>query len=200
MDFEELQKSWQQQVKVPELEPGKIDLLMDKWTKQQRKLKRNNIFVSIAFLFVFIDLAWVYLSFRAKYGVLFGGSIAAMALFMLVYLWIMWKGVVYDKYDPALASNIYVDKYLQKLRWQRITITTYSWIYAVLLWLAFMFYCYELTRSASLALKIGAPAVITVYIFGMFILVRFTKKKKQLRIIDELIGEMVTLKDKMDML
>jgi hypothetical protein len=185
---------------VPELEPDRIDALMDKWTKRQRKLKRNNILVSLAFIAVFADLAWVYISFRAGHTALFGGSILAMGLCMLMYLWVMWRGVSYETYDPAAASNIYIDKYLQKLFWQRTTITTYSWIYAMLLWLAFMFYSYELTRNASLTMKITIPAAVTVYIFGMFTLFRFTKKKKQLKIIDELINEMIAIKDKMELL
>lgn len=200
MDFEELQKSWQQQVKVPELEPDRIDTLMDKWTKRQRKLRRNNLLVSLAFIAVFADLAWVYISFRAGHTALFGGSILAMALCMIVYLWVMWRGTSYDKYDPATASNLYIDKYLEKLFWQRTTITTYSWIYATLLWIAFMFYSYELTRHSSLTMKIAIPAVVSVYIFGMFTIFRYTKKRKQLKIIDELIAEMIALKDKMDML
>lgn len=200
MDFEELQKSWQQQVQVPELEPDRIDTLMDKWTKRQRKLRRNNLLVTLAFIAVFADLAWVYISFRAGHTALFGGSILAMAVCMLVYLWVMWRGTSYDKYDPATASNLYIDKYLEKLVWQRTTITTYSWIYATLLWIAFMFYSYELTRHSSLTMKIAIPAVVSVYIFGMFTIFRYTKKRKQLKIIDELIAEMIALKDKMDML
>lgn len=199
MDFEELQQSWKKQsLDIPELSPERLDELMDKWTKQQRKLKRNNIFVTIAFCLVFVDLGWVYFSFRQGHTAFFGGSLLSMACFMLVYLGVIWKGVSYDSYDPASASNIYISRYLDKLYWQRKTITVYSWVHAFLLWGAFMFYSYDIARNSSARTRILIPAVITAYIFGMHILFRFTKKKKQLRIIDELIAEMKKIKEVID--
>ena len=199
MDFEELQQSWKKQsLDIPELSPQRLDELMGRWNKQQRKLKRNNILVTVSFFLVFIDFGWVYYSFHNTRTVFFGGSLLAMACFMLVYLGVIWKGVSYDNYDPAAASNIYISKYLDKLNWQRKTITLYSWIHAVLLWGAFMFYCYDITRNMMLRDRVLIDIGITVYIFGMHLLFRFTKKKRQLKVIDELIDEMTRIKKLID--
>ena len=201
MDFDELQKSWKAQpVDIPELKPEIIDELASKWAKQQKKLKRVNIFVSIAFLFVFIDLGWVYYSFHEGHTIYFGGSIFMMFFMMCIYLAMLWRGLSFDKFTADTASNIYLDKYIGKLRWQRMLITRYSWIYAFLLWLLFMFYCYDVTMKGSLQMRLIIPAVITVYIWGMQLIMRYTKKKKQLKNIDELIAEMEEVKRRMDAL
>lgn len=201
MDFDELQKSWKAQpVEIPELKPEMIDELASKWAKQQSKLKRVNIFVSVAFLLVFVDLAWVYFSFHKGHTIFFGGSIFMMFLMMCIYLVMLWRGLSLDKFTTDTASNIYLDKYIRKLRWQRMLITRYSWIYAFLLWLLFMFYCYDITLNATLQMKLIIPSVITVYIFGMQLIMRFTKKKKQLKNIDDLIAEMTDMKRKMETL
>lgn len=199
MDFDELQKSWKtQQVDIPEIKPEAVDELMGKWTQQQKKLKRRNILSSVAFFLVFINLGWVYTTLREGRSIFFGGSILMMALLMVIYIWVMWKGVTYDKYDPAAASNVYIDKYLQKLYWQRKTVTRYTWVYAWLIWLAFMFYCYDITTGGAMLWRILIPVIITIYIFGMLLITRYTAKKKQLKKIDELIEEMEEIKGKME--
>lgn len=201
MDFEELQRSWQQQpVEIPDVKADQVDALMGKWDKEQRKLKRNNIIVTILFSLVFVDFGAVYFKFREGKSILFGGSILMLALCMLVFLWVLWRGVAYDKYDPAAASNVYIEKYLQKLRWRRRTITHYIWVYATMLWIGFMFYSYSLNYDPGSKLKIWMPICVTIYIFGMVTLVRFTKKKKQLKVIDELIADIEAMKKKMDLL
>lgn len=199
MDFDELQKSWKaQRVDIPELKPEMINVLASKWSKQQRKLKRVNIFVSIAFLLVFVDLGWVYYSFHKGHTIFFGGSIFMMFVMMCIYLAMLWRGLSFDKFTADTASNIYLDKYIRKLRWQRMLITRYSWIYAFMLWLLFMFYCYDVTMKGSLQMKLIIPAVISIYIWGMQLLMRFTKKKKQLKNIDDLIAEMTEMKQRME--
>lgn len=199
MDFEELQRSWQQQaIDIPDVKPEEVEHLMSKWDRQQRKLKRNNIIVTISFALVFADFGYVYYKFHSERPGFYGGSILMMALCMLVYLWVIWRGVAYDRYDASSASNVYIDKYLEKLYWQRKTITHFTWIYGATLWLAFMFYCYSLESKASMAFKIWAPLIITIYIAGMMLLVRLTKGKKKLKAIDELIKEMEDIKSKLE--
>jgi len=198
MNFEELQANWRSQpLSIPQQKTGAKDNLIRQWHKQQRNVLWANIGTTAAFLGVFIVLGWVFISFHKGRTLFFSGSLLFMLLLLSVYLWVIWKGVANKKNDPALSSKVYIDDYLSKLFWRRRTITTYTWIYSILLWLAFMFYCLDITRGGSLLLQVSAPVSITLYIFGMQLLMRYTKQKKQLAKLDQLIADMQELKMKL---
>ena len=194
MDFDELQKNWQAQpVNIPEADPARLEALAQKWHKQQRGVRRSNILSTIGFLAVIINFCWVYWSFHAGRSLLFGGSLLMMVAVMLVFMWVMWKGVSYNKEDMSLTSASYIDQYLQRLYWRRKTITTYKWIYAFLLWLALMLYFVDVLKGGSTLLIVGAVSGTTVYIAGVMLLT-IRKSKKKLVEIDELISELQELK------
>ena len=198
MDFEQLQKSWQSQpIGNPEEIPAVRERVTTLWKKQQRGVMWSNTRTTIGFVLVFVNLAWVYFSFRAGHTFFFGGSILLMYILLFAYLLVIWKGFVFKKNDPTLASNEYLDNQLRALQWRRKTITTYGWIYASLLWLAFMFYCMDVTSGASLTWRIGAPASITAYIFGIQLVLKYTTQKKQLKKIDDLINDLTVLRSGM---
>jgi hypothetical protein len=196
MDFEELQQSWRKQpLDIKEDHTVIKERITNEWSRQQRQVTRRNVFTTVAFTGVLITISWVYVSFHAGHTAMFGASLLFMAALMLVYLWTLWRGVAYQHIDHTLASTVYIDNNLKKLYWRRKTITTYTWIYSVLLWLAFMFYVYDVTYPGSMLLRISAPLIITAYIFGMQFAVTKKAQKKQLKKIDALIADMQQLKE-----
>ncbi len=199
MDFDELQKNWRSQpvAKQEDMQTDK-EQLESHWKKQQRGVLRSNIGVTISFAFVFVVFAWVYTSFHEGRSIFFTGSIVFISVLMLVYLWILWKGIANKRNDPTVSSKDYIDHSIKKLYWRRKTITTYAWIYSILLWLALMFYLLDVTSTGSMQFKVGAIAVTTIYIFGARIIIMKTKEKRQLKTLDELIAEMQLLKKKME--
>jgi len=198
MDFEQLQQSWRSQpIDAAADIAGIKNKVENQWAKQQRSIMRSNTFTTIAFAAVLVNFGWVYSSFHKGHTIFFGGSLLFMTLLMLVYVWVLWKGYILKKNDPSVSSDVYLSAYLDKLYWRRKTITTFTWIYSVLLWLAFMFYCFDVTTGGSPAWRILPPVIISVYIFGMNWILSKTTKKKQLKKLDELIGDIRQLKDKM---
>ncbi len=192
--FEELQESWRSQPVAAAEDTALMQRrFTEKWKKQQRRVLWSNIGVTAAFAGVIVNFVWVYVSFHAGRSLFFSGSLLFMVLLLLVYLWVMWKGISLKKNDPDVPGNEYIVHCLQVLYWRRKTITVYSWIYCILLWLALMCYFYDVLKGASLQLQVGATAATTAYIFGVQLLTRFTSKKKQLKKLDELIGDLKLL-------
>jgi hypothetical protein len=195
MTFEELQKSWQTQpVAAAEDSTVMYERFASKMRKQQRSALLTAIGITVAFWCTLSVFAWVYIKFHKGHSLFFSGSIISMAALLLVYLGVIWRGISFNKIDPTLPGNLYLDHHLAKLLWRRKTITTYTWIYAILLAFGLMCYMYDVLRTASIALKIGAPLATLVYIFGMQILKGRTSQKKQLAKIDELIADLEALK------
>lgn len=199
MDFEELQKNWlSQPVNLPENTPAINDVLINQWKKQQRRTLWSNIFTTLGFIGALLVFAWVYISFHQGHSAFFGGSLLFMSVLLFVYLWVLWKGIAYKKNDPTLPSKKYLQHALKKLYWRRKTITAYTWIYSVLLWAALMFYGFDVTSGGSILFKTVFISATTIYIFGMMALMKYTKQKKQLKELDQLISDMQQLKDKLE--
>jgi len=199
MNFEELQKNWRSQpIDMPEDIPALNDKFARQWQKQQRELMWSNIGVTLGFMGAFIVFGWVYISYHNGRSIFFGGSILFMYALLSVYLWIIWKGMVYKKNDPTLPGKEYLEHLLKKLYWRRKTITTFNWVYSVLLWLALMFYGIDVTSGGSILFKTVYFTATTIYIFGMMILMKYTKQKKQLKKTDQLISDLQELKYKIE--
>ena len=195
MNFDDIQKSWKDQ---PVREPVNVAQLKSdvktRWEKQQRRLKLTNIGVTLAFAGTIAIMASVYVSFHEGHTIFFGGSIFAMWALMVVYLGVMWRGLAYKKDAMEVSSTEYLDYQIKKLAWQRKVIAKYSQVYAVILWLCLMLYMWDVTTGGSLWYKIGAPLITSAYIFGMLVYVNMTKRRKQIKKIDELVADLEELK------
>ena len=199
MDFDELKKSWQSQnVDIPEGPSAGNAKLMSEWQKQQRGVLWSNIGTTAGFVGVLIVFGWVYKSFHEGRSIFFTGSLVFISVLLLVYLWVIWKGIANKKNDPTLSSKEFIEHSIEKLKWRRKTITTYTTAYSILLWAALMLYLLDVTRGSRLVWQIVEAACTTLYIFGMRFFVVKNKQKKQLLQIDQLISDMKLLKSKLE--
>jgi len=195
MDFEDLKKNWNsQQVNKKDMISLTTDIKSD-WEKQQRKLKLSIIFVALSFTLVFIVFIWVYIRFHEGRTIFFSASLCSMAILMIVYFWVLCKGIAYKNESYQSSSIEYLTYQIKKLDWLRKTKTTYIWIYSIILWISLMFYMWDITIGGSLLLKILAPLISTLYIFGTMIFSQKTKIKKQLIAIDGLIEKLKAIKE-----
>ncbi len=198
MEFDELKESWKSQPIETSGESLSVnDNLVAKFRKQQRRVLWSNVFTTIGFIGVFCLFAQGYFLHHNERSAFYGGSIITMVIVMLVYLWVIWKGLALKRMDLTLASKDYLDKYLATLSWRKKLITTYSWIYVVSLWLALMFYMTDVLHSGTFLLHLAAMGGTTVYIFGMQIRNRLTSGKRQLVKLKDLIEEIELLKVKL---
>ncbi len=182
MNFDELQKSWKAQpLTVPEQSPEAKAQLLARWRRQQRKVVLSNIGVTAAFVVTMGVLAWVFLSWHTSHGWLFSGSLLCMALLLLVYLWVIWRGVVFHRPVFSLPASAYASRYVAALRWRRKTITTFVWVYMLLLWLSLMLYFTSVLEGTSMLMRISAPVITTAYM----VIVKFAIRKKQRRQLNE---------------
>jgi hypothetical protein len=188
MNFEEIQQSWKSvSPGAGGHRPPATESLLNQIKKQQRVVIRSNVAVTIAFAATFSVFAWLFFAFHAQRGFLFSGSIFFMTALMMVYLFVMWKGVAFKKMDPTVTAPEFLSHYLKKLEWRKKLITTYTWIYGLLLWLTIMAYMLDVTEGTRPLMRIGAPLITTVYIVAVLFITRFTKGKKQLHNLNELI-------------
>ena len=189
MNFEELQKSWKgQPLTVPEHNAEARQQLAHKWQRVQRQLLWMNIGVTGAFACTLCVLAWVYLQWHHVRGILFTGSLAATALLLLIFLSVLWKGTVLKRMDPTLPGTEYLKRYPTALRWRKRTLTTYTWVYMVLLWLAMLLYMADVLQEMAHWVRLAAPAGMTVYVLLVKWLTR-KKQQRQLQQTNELIAE-----------
>ena len=196
MDFEELQKSWKSQpLELPETSPQLTGELYDKWTKQQKSVRRQNVFSTIGMGLALVNFIWVYIQFHKGHSWYFGASLLVMSILMVVYIWIMWRAISLRKYYPDKSLSEYLDDSIRRLKWRRDTITRHFLIYCCLLWAALMLYFADVIQGGSLMFRILVPLCTTLYIFGFLLLRRFTSHKKQLAKLDELIEGLQNLKE-----
>jgi len=195
MNFEDIQKSWRgQQV----AEPQGLQLQQEvktRWQKQQRKLLLTNIGVTLAFIGTSCIMLSVYLSFHQGRSLFFSSSILAICALMFFYLGVMWRGISYRKERMDVSSTDYLDHQIKKLLWQRKVLKTFSQYYAVILWLCLMLYGWDVTAGGTIWFKLGFVGLTSAYIFGMLIYINKTKRKRQIKKLDELIASLREIKD-----
>lgn len=197
MDFDELRKSWQTQpvndiTEITELKSG----FQNKWQKNQKKVLRTNICMSIGFLGSIFFLLWVYNTYQAEYRWPFKVSIGTTILLMILFSLISWRSYAFKKENLEGSFVEYIDYQIQKLFWQRKMLTQFIWVYSILLWLALVMYVWELTNGATALFRYTALAIITAYLVGLNIWSWYKKQKKQILAIDEMIGELRGLQHK----
>ena len=195
MNFEDLQKSWQGQ---PVAQPADISRLRSgletHWNKYQHKLLRTNLCMSLGFSAACIAIGWVYFSYRKEFSWPFDFSIGATYLLMFIYLAVVWRSYAFKKENMEDSSTGYIGYQLKKLHWQRRIITTYSWIYAVLLWLALICYMWEITAPGTALFRYTAIGISTAYIVAVNAWYRLKKQNKQLKVIDHITADLERLR------
>ncbi|WP_316741378.1 hypothetical protein [Pedobacter antarcticus] len=193
-NFEDLQKNWlSQPVSTSVQQEAITTALPDKWQRNQRRVFWSNICMSIGFLMALIVIGWVYFTFRDKYEWPFELSIAAVYCSMIIFLFVSWRSYAFKKENRGESSIDFIQHQLQKIRWQRKTLTAYVWIYNITLWFALSIYIMEITKGASFLFTFTAFAVTTLYIFGITLWIRNYRHKKYLIEIDEVIAGLETL-------
>lgn len=195
--FEDIQQSWLSQP-VKMVDPPAIQFVQSKWQKHQRKVLLANLAMSIGFLAALIVIGWVFIAFRDQYGWLFDASIVVVYCLLILYLFITWRGYGFKKENLEVSGADFIDYQITRLEWQRKILTTYIWIYMVLLWIALSFYIAEVTGRGSVLFTLTALGITTLYFIGIACWSWFRKNKKQLRQIDELIHELKQLHNELN--
>lgn len=191
MNFEDLQKNWQAQPVNDLAEIGQLKAGFEsQWKRNQRKELKKNIFLSIAFTAVLVIVGWVYVAFQHQYGWPFVVSIASLYVLLLVFLFVSWQSVGFKKENSEVSSKEYIHYQLKKLHWQRKIITTYLWIYTVLLSLTLAMYIWEVTSRGTATFRLTALAVTLGYVLGVTMYTRFFKQKKQLAELQQIITDL----------
>jgi hypothetical protein len=113
-----------------------------------------------------------------------------------VFAAVSWRSYGFKKENFEDSSKDYVDYQIKKLNWQRKLITTYSWVYMVLLWVALTMYIFEITNGGSALFRYSAFGISTLYIVGINIWSRRKKQRKQLSAIDHLTADFEAIKKK----
>lgn len=194
-NFEELQHSWLSQSVEKTTTDNIAHLVQDKLDKHQRKLRRSNLFMTAGFVLAASGIAWVYFTYHHQYHWPFDVSIGSVFCLMIVFAVLSWKSYDFRKDQRDVSGIDYLDNQIGKLKWQKKMLTSYVWVYTVLLWLALVGYIIEITKKGSLLFTFTALAITTLYIAGVSLWSRFYKQKKQLNAIDELLKNFEQMRD-----
>lgn len=200
MEFEDILKGWQEQPVQANPDQNVLDTRKDDWQRNQQKIFKTNICLSLGFLAAMIGIGWVYFSFKDEYGWPFKMSIAAIYCLMIVFSVISWRSYSFKRTNMHLSSQRYIQQQIDKLRWQKNVIVKYTGIYTVLLWLAMVMYIWEITMAATTTFRYTALGITTLYIFGMSIWSIKRKQKKQIPGINSLIADLEAMKRRLDAL
>ncbi|MBB6502160.1 hypothetical protein [Pedobacter cryoconitis] len=198
MNFEDLQKSWQGQPVNVITDTSKLkSSLQTRWEKYQSKLFKQKVYGSILLLVTLVGIGWVYLAFHELFRWPFTVSIAAMYALILVYIFVSWKSYAFKKENLESSSAGYISYQLDKLKWQRKTVTLYTWIYLVLLWLSLVMYISEVAAKGTVFFQCMAVLVVTTYILGVHLWYRYKKQKKVLSEIDEMTADLQQIRQEL---
>jgi hypothetical protein len=198
MDFEALQQQWKtQRATDTHATLPSSELLNARLKQQQRKIIVSNIGTTIGFIAAFVAFAWVYWSFHNGRSWLFSGSIAAMYLLLIVYLFVIWKNVSVSKYTSQTPTVAYLNAMRTQFVWRRKVMTQYIKLYMILLWISLMCYGFDITQGATMQFKIGYISSVTGYMFLVYYLSNRFKAKKQLTNLNDLIAELDALSQSM---
>jgi MFS family permease len=185
-----MQNSWLSQPLDKEFTPSAVRSVQSKWQDHQRKFRISNLCMSFGFLATFIVTGWIYSEFRHEYQWPFELSIAAIYLILIIFLIVTWRSYGFKKERMEVSSVEYITYQLKKLHWQRKILTSYVWLYIVLLWLALSLYIIEITKRGTLLFTLTALGVTTGYIAGITLWNKFYKQKKQLQAIEDLSADL----------
>lgn len=194
-EFDVIKNTWKQQTLPENLENLKPDNL-GRFKKQQAKIIFSNLFTSVTFGLVFITLGWVWTSFPNR-SLYFYGGLAFMYLLLIVMLIVLWMGVQYRNPDSSISSKKYITQCLKKLYHRRKTMTTYFYIYVILLFLGLSCYMFDFVEKSSwqsIALMYGSTS-------GYLLISGWLgrkRRKRKLEEIDVLIKELEMERDQID--
>ena len=194
IDFEDIKNSWQAHPIGVNTDQKLLYVKKDKWERNQKRVFKSNLLISIGFFIAMLGIGWVYFTFKDQYGLPFKISIATVYILMIVFSVVSWRSYRFKKRDTDDSSQEYIQQQIKSLTWQKDVITKYMWIYTILLWLAMLLYIWEITTKATPTFRYTAFGITTLYIFGITVWGRVYKKKKQLKEINELIGDLKRLK------
>ena len=198
MEFEDIQKSWQAQSVQVKADNKTLNAQTSKWEKNQQRLLRSNICMSLGFVAAMIGIGWVYFSYHEEFGMPFKISIAFIYILMIVFSVVSWRSYSFNKNKMHDSSQQYIEQLIGKLKWQKAVITKYTFVYVVILWMALMLYIWEITKPGSPTFKFFAYGITTLYIVGITAWTHFRKKKKQLVEIESIIADLEAMKSSLN--
>lgn len=166
MNFEDLQKSWQDQPINTSTDQLRSSL-QSKWEKYQRKVLTRMVLSSILLVVTLAGLGWVYLSFYQQFSWPFKVSIAAMYMIILITIYLYWRSYAFRKENMEDSSTGFLSYQLEKLNLQRKIITTYNKLYLILLWFALVMYIWEVTSAHPPVFRWTVLLITTAYIAGV---------------------------------
>jgi hypothetical protein len=194
MEFEDIQKSWQTQRIEVRPHHTVLEANKNRWERNQQKLLKSNVWMSLGFVVAMVAIGWVYFAFYEQYGLPFKVSIGCMYMLMIIFLVVSWRSYNFGKGNMDDSSQEYIQQQIKKLSWQKNVIKRYTVIYVILLWLALLMYIWEITITATPTFRFTAFGLTTLYLFGITMWNRVKKQKKQLAEINLLISSLEDIK------
>ena len=198
MEFEDIQKSWQAQRVGVQPNPKLFEVQKNRWARNQQKLLKSNIRMSLGFITAMAAIGWVYFTFHEQYGMPFKVSIACMYMLMLLFSVVSWRSYSFRKVGLDDSSQEYIQQQIKRLSWQKNVLERYTFIYVVLLWMALIMYIWEITETASATFRFTAFGITTIYLFGITFWNKVKKQKNKLEELNLLISGLENIKDSLD--
>lgn len=175
-NFDDLQNLWQTQKIDPNIfNTQKTKDMINQIENQREKILKQNIFVTVSMIPVYITMIWIFNSFPER-GLLFKGSIIFMVGLISVMLVIFWSRLTKWKKSEVLENNnTYVQQSIKKLKFQKTLTNVVTPLYIVLLAAALNIYFLDIFNDSPFGFRMLAHLTMTVPMF----LVSFIKVLKE---------------------
>lgn len=184
--FDDLKYQWQEQ-QAPEMGHS-LNQMASKIKNRQKKLFASNLFVSIAFAFVFIVMGWIWSSFPDR-SPAFYISLVLMGTLLIAALAGLWAGVHFRNPDTGMNTRAFIQKSRKKVKIQLFMLKNGLPVYFILLYAFFCLYFYDLFKDAELLFTTGAYVALTLF-FGLMYVLNMRKRRNNIESAQNVLDEL----------
>ncbi|WP_428329336.1 hypothetical protein [Mucilaginibacter sp.] len=142
-----------------------------------------------SYLILIVTIGRIYASFNGKHTLLLFGCMLIMYLGIGVLIYLVWKGMSYNRSYFYFASKTYLKYQIQKISGQRKLISCYLLEYFLLLAVAGGFFYMDIKNGLSSLLTLTAPVSLITYGIGIYFIAVFTMQIRKLNFLHQKINE-----------
>lgn len=193
MDFNHLQQSWQTQQVPHQLNEASLTLIRTMGGRQE-KMRRRQLSVSLRFTLVAAILVYVLLQWGPQHSWLFILSLSALVILLLAYAFIGWLGL--QKLEqPQQHTVAYLRGCVNRLQWQRRSLTLFTNMYIVLFAVSFSLYMLDITRALTSTQQVALLMLFNLTVYLVNQVWWNNKRRAEVADIDNLITHFYRLED-----
>ncbi|AYL94578.1 hypothetical protein HYN43_004360 [Mucilaginibacter celer] len=156
---------------------NRIEALDD---KLQRMLLWSNILTLCACIQVIFTISRLYGSLTGGHPVLLAATLILIMIMLALYLFFVWRGIVYRDTGSTDIRISYLQYRIQKITGQVKLMAGYLSVYSVVIVISGIFFYVDINNGLTILFKTTAPVTMLMYLLGFYFITGFVKQKRKL--------------------